>query len=291
MKILIVDNDKLVARLMQSKFEKWGHSVVVQHEGNAAYELIRREPFRMIILDWDLPGMNGPELCMAIRKLKRNRYTYIVFYTARTDKDSLMAGLEAGADVYLNKPLNTIELWLRMKNGKRMLNLEDELREGPGSDQVTGAVNRASFREFFRVILAESTRTDTRGALLYINVRNYHSAFTQFGYGPAQTMMIEVAKILEVITRDSDLLARLSENEFCMALQNTFWDRCGPLVDKIYHQLSNITVYYEDITLGADLSIDIVNYPQGDMRYDVLLDQGERIPYATKGGRSGTAAE
>ena len=283
MKILIVDNDKLVARLMQSKFEKWGHSVVVQHDGASAYELIKREPFRMVILDWDLPGMNGPELCMAVRKLKRDRYTYIVFYTSRSDKDSLMAGLEAGADVYLNKPLNTIELWLRMKNGKRMLNLEDELREGPGADQVTGAVNRASFREFFRVILAESQRTDTRGALLYINIRNYNTAFAQFGYGPAQTMMIEVAKILENNTRDSDLLARLSENEFCMALQNTFWDRCEPLVEKIYLQLANVTVYYEDITLGPDINMELANYPQGDTRYDVLLDQGERIPYDPRG--------
>ncbi len=185
MKILIVDSDKLVARLMQSKFEKWGHSVVVQSDGLAAYEQIRKEPFRMVILDWDLPGMTGPDICAAIRKLKRDRYTYIVFYTAKSDKDSLMAGLEAGADVYLTKPLNTIELWLRLKNGKRMLNLEDELREGPGADQVTGAVNAASFREFFRVIMAEYRRTESRGVLMYVTVNNFASVFSEFGYTPA----------------------------------------------------------------------------------------------------------
>jgi len=279
MKILVIDNDKLVARLMQSKFEKWGHNVVVLHDGKEAYDLIRREPFRMIIMEWELPGMSGPEICSAVRKMKRSRYCYIVFYTSKTDKDSLMAGLEAGADVYLTKPLNTIELWLRMKNGKRLLNLEDELREGPGADQVTGAVNRASFRGFFRVIMAESKRTKTTGSLFFVTVKNYNTTFTQFGYAPAQSLMIETAKLLEANTRESDLLARLSEHEFCMLLQNTHWDKCRVVVEKIYQQLSNITVYFEDMSLGVDFVIEIVDYPHGDMRYDVILDQGERLLY------------
>ena len=131
---------------MQSKFEKWGHSVVVKDNGIEAFESIKHDPFRMVIMEWELPGMTGPQLCRAIRDLKRARYTYVVFYTSKSDKDSLMVGLEAGADVYLTKPQKTVELWRRLKNSKRNLNPEDEQGEGPGADQVTGAVKRASFR-------------------------------------------------------------------------------------------------------------------------------------------------
>ena len=263
---------------MQSKFEKWGHSVVVKENGVEAFEAIKHDPFRMVIMEWELPGMTGPQLCRAIRDMKRARYTYVVFYTSKSDKDSLMAGLEAGADVYLTKPLNTIELWLRLKNGKRMLNLEDELREGPGADQTTGAVNRASFREFFRVIMAEARRTKSQGALLYVTVDNYKSVFAHHGYGPAQAIMAETAKILEANTRDSDLLARTGENEFCLMLQNTYWDKCQPVAEKIAMQLHNISIYFESMTLGVEATITAVNFPHDDARYDEILDRAERIP-------------
>jgi diguanylate cyclase (GGDEF)-like protein len=290
MKILIVDSDKLVARLMQSKFEKWGHSVVIESDGLAAFEAVKKEPFRMVILDWDLPGMMGPDLCKAIRKLKRDRYTYIVFYTAMSDKDSLMAGLESGADVYLTKPLNTIELWLRLKNGKRMLNLEDELREGPGADRVTGAVNAASFAEFFRVIHAENVRTDSRGVLMYVTVNNYKSVFAEFGYTPAQTMMIEAAKVMERNTRQADLLARISDNQFCLMLQNTWWDHCRGVADKIDEQLRSITIYHDEISLGAEFSIEVSDYPQGEMSHDNIMTNGKRVAYQPKAARKAPAA-
>ncbi len=290
MKILIVDSDKLVARLMQSKFEKWGHTVVIESDGLAAFEALKKEPYRMVILDWDLPGMMGPDLCKAIRKLKRDRYTYIVFYTAMSDKDSLMAGLEAGADVYLTKPLNTIELWLRLKNGKRLLNLEDELREGPGADRVTGAVNAASFQEFFRVVLAENQRTDSRGVLMYVTVNNYPSVFAEFGYTPAQTMMIEVAKVMERNTRQADLLARLSDNQFCLMLQNTWWDHCHSVAEKIDDQMQGITIYHEDISVNPNVSIEVADYPQGDMSHEILLANGKRSDFIPKPARKAPAA-
>src|SRR5690606_25635544 len=241
------DGDELFARLIRAKLERWGHTVVVERDGAAAFRRLQKEPFRMVILDWDLPGMSGPELCAGIRSLRRDRYTYIIFYTDKTDKDSLVAGLESGADDYLTKPLNTVELRLRMKNGKRLLNLEDTLREGPGADESTGVVNAAGLRQFFRVVLAEAQRTGSHGSLAFVHVENFRTVFREAGYAPAQALMVEVAGLLQRNCRKSDLVARISEDRFCVMLQNTSIERCTPVLERLRSQLANLSVYVDDV--------------------------------------------
>jgi diguanylate cyclase (GGDEF)-like protein len=279
MRILVVDADYLFARLIKTKLEGWGHTVEIESDGTAAYERIRKEPFRMVILDWDLEGMNGPELCSKIRKLRRPRYTYILFYTTHSDKEMLLAGLEAGADAYLTKPLNTVELRLRIKNGKRLLNLEDELRDGPSGDRTTGIVNRASFDQFFRVILADSIRTGSQGALLYVTVSNYHQIYGQRGFTPAHNMMTDIARLLSEAVRQSDLVARIDEDEFCALLQNTFWDKCLPFATRVLDGLKDLSLYLDDDKIRPNVTISLVNYPQDGMSFETILRTSERIPY------------
>ncbi|MEQ9643140.1 MAG: response regulator [Alphaproteobacteria bacterium] len=278
MKVLVVDGDQLFARLMRTKLETWGHKVVVEYDGRSAFERIKREPFRLVIMDWDLPGLTGPELCASIRKLRRQRYTYIIFYTAKSDKDSQMAGLQAGADDYLTKPLNTIELRLRMKNGKRLLNLEDSLREGPGIDTATGVVNGASFRQFFRVVVAEARRTMAEGALLFISIANYREVYQQHGYTPATNLLIEVARLLQKSVRDSDLVARIGEDRYCLLLQNTNTIACRPLIEKLKLQLGALSVYIDDYDIHPEFVLEGLNYPQVDLAAEQILDEVERTP-------------
>lgn len=282
MKILVVDGDQLFARLLKAKLEKWGHRVVVEHDGAAAYRRIQKESFRTVILDWDLPGMDGPELCTKIRALRRARYTYVAFYTAKSDRDSLLAGLEVGADDYLLKPLNVIELRLRLKRAKRLLNLEDKLLENAGEDLSTGVVNAASFRQFFRVVLAEARRTGTAGTLMYVTVQNFAAVLKEHGYNPAHGMMREVAAVLNRGVRESDLVAKVEGNQFCVLLQSTQRDTCRPVVDKLSTRLRNLAVYVEDTVVHPDIAIAAAGYPQGNLGYEQILDGGdERLPIAS----------
>lgn len=279
MKILIVDDDILFTRLVKSRLDKAGHTVSIQVSGNEAYQLIRKEPFRVIILDSALPGIGGPEMCRRIRSLERSRYTYVIVYGESDAKDELIAALEAGADDYIIKPFNPHELSLRLKNAKRLLNLEDELREGGGVDSVTGLVNLSSFRQFFSIILAEARRSNTVGALMYIQVPQFETIFTENGYGPAQTMMAEIGRILGRTVRTSDLVARVNDDLFCVLLQNTYWDKCLPLAVKFAERIENSALYVNDMEIRPEISIATTNYPIPEMPADEILDNGERIPY------------
>ena len=74
MRIMVVSDDVLFGRLARSKLEKWGHSVAVEHSGSDAFERIKKEMFRVVIMGWDLPGMKGTELCKRVRAMQRDRY-------------------------------------------------------------------------------------------------------------------------------------------------------------------------------------------------------------------------
>jgi len=243
----------------------------------------------MVIMDDDLPSIDGLELCRRIRNLLRPRYTYIIFYADFSDKSDVMACLEAGADDYLGKPLNTAEMQLRIKAGKRLLNMEDMLREGAGMDISTGVVNNASFREFFRVVVAESLRAKKEGALLYVQVNNYDATLASVGFNPTETMMASLAELLSKVTRTSDLVSRLSDDTFCVMLQHTNWDKCIPVAERIGEQAPNLTVIFDQISISPDVAISATNFPQGDLDYLEIMDKCERVPYHL--GNSGPGNE
>ncbi len=279
MKILLASDDVLFARLAASKLEKWGHRVIIESSGKSAHERILKEPFRVVITGWDLEGMSGPDLCRQIRKLNRSRYTYVIIYTAKADKDSMMAGLQAGADDYLVRPFNSLELQLRLKAGKRLLNVEDELRESAGTDSSTGLVNEASFRQFFRVMLAEAERTESNGALMFVYVESYTEMIEKFGIGPAQKVMVEISKALNRAIRDSDLIARMSDSQFCLALQNTYWERCVRVAEKIMNSVENMSVHIDDAALRPRVRIETINYPRESATSDEIIDSPDRTPF------------
>lgn len=280
MKILIVDDNEMFARLSRTKLVAWGHNVTVVSSGSAARRLLDREPYRVVIMDWSLPGITGGDLCRHIRGLKQRRYTYVIFYVDMADSQRMVEAFEAGADDYLVKPFSPIELRLRLKNCKRLLNLEDELREGAGTDAMTGLVNLESFRQFFRVVVAESRRTETVGSLMYFHLNNYRATMEAHGYGPAERLMVELSRILQSNVRESDLVARTDDNSFCMMLQNTFWDRCKVVAEKLMHRVHHVSIVVDDVEFRPDVRIEVVNYPQSNLNADQILLEAPRLAVA-----------
>lgn len=279
MRILIVDDDILFTRLVKTRLESWGNTVSILSSGEEAYQRIRKEPIRVVIIDSELEGIDGPQMCERVRQLERSRYIYIIVFGETPEKDRMIAALKAGADDYLVKPFNPIELRLRLRNAKRLLNLEDELREGGGTDAVTGLVNLASFSLFFSVVLAESRRTNTTGALMFVEVPDFQSIFEANGYIPAHTLMSEIGRIMRRSVRASDVVARVDDDLFCVLLQNTFWDKCQPLAEKFLERIQNSVIFVEEMEIRPKINIATTNYPISDMPAGEIIQYGERIPF------------
>jgi DNA-binding response OmpR family regulator len=124
MRILIADDDRTSLMMLQGTLEPWGFEVVVAHDGAAAWECIAgSEPPELAIIDWMMPGVDGIELCRRVRAATLRSPIYLILLTARTSRQDLVAGLEAGADDYLGKPFDPEELRARIHVGQRTLRL------------------------------------------------------------------------------------------------------------------------------------------------------------------------
>lgn len=129
-RILIADDDTISARVLEGTLRQWGHDVIVTRDGLAAWEVLQAEdPPKLAILDWMMPGLEGPEVCRRARALARPVPTYLILLTAKGRPDDIVAGLESGADDYVTKPFDRAELRSRIGVGERFVALQQGLSD------------------------------------------------------------------------------------------------------------------------------------------------------------------
>jgi DNA-binding response OmpR family regulator len=129
MKVLIADDDPVSRRLLQSYLQKWGYEVAVAVNGADAWRLFQQEEVPVVISDWMMPEMHGPDLIRRIRAGERPHYVYTILLTSRSQKEDLVEGMEAGADDFVAKPFLAEELHVRLRAGERIVKLERALAD------------------------------------------------------------------------------------------------------------------------------------------------------------------
>lgn len=129
MKVLIAEDDAVSRRLLRSYLEKWDHEVTEVADGAAALRLFHGGLFPLVISDWMMPELDGVELTRRIRSMQLPGYVYVILLTAKTQKQDLIEGMEAGADDFITKPFDRDELRVRLQAGERILRLERTLAE------------------------------------------------------------------------------------------------------------------------------------------------------------------
>lgn len=124
MQILAVDDNSFHLTVLEHALAQLGHTAVFANSGEQALNVLRRGEIHLVITDWEMPGMDGLDLCRALRREDFNGYVYLIVLTGREGTKSRREGLNAGADAFLNKPLDTDELEVCLKTAERILALE-----------------------------------------------------------------------------------------------------------------------------------------------------------------------
>lgn len=128
MKILIAEDDAVSRQVLQSVLQKWGYEVVATDNGQSALEILQGpNPPAIALLDWSMPKSDGVTVCKRLRTQQRVDPTYIIFLTAKTSSENVVAGLQAGADDYISKPFGRDELQARLLVGVRIVELQRAL--------------------------------------------------------------------------------------------------------------------------------------------------------------------
>jgi putative two-component system response regulator len=122
--ILIVDDNAIALELLRNALQQAGHTVTATRGGREAIDLIRGGEFALVISDWEMPGMNGVELCRAVRQENLSAYVYFILLTGHDTRQNKIEGLDAGADDFMTKPFDAAELCARVRSAERMLSLE-----------------------------------------------------------------------------------------------------------------------------------------------------------------------
>ncbi len=130
MKVLIAEDDSVSRLLLESILREWGYDVVATDDGQSAWDCLQAGGGpRLVILDWQMPGLDGLELCRRARAAPATESVYILLLTGRGGTDNIVQGLRAGANDYLTKPFDLDELSARLSVGRRVVELQQSLAE------------------------------------------------------------------------------------------------------------------------------------------------------------------
>jgi len=133
MKIIIVDDEPVARAVLQRALEVLGHEVIVTSTGLEAWEVFDREPVRLVVSDWKMPGLDGLGLCEKIRARKKTLYTYFILLTAQdTRSENYKLAMNAGVDDFLTKPFDRAAIEMRLRVADRILQYTTEIRQLQG---------------------------------------------------------------------------------------------------------------------------------------------------------------
>ena len=226
MKILIAEDETVSRRLLQNTLVKWGYEVVVCRDGQEAWEgLQTQDAPQLAILDWMMPKMDGLLICQELRKRSAQPYVYILLLTAKSQREDLITGLEAGADDYLTKPFDAPELKAKLRAGMRILDLQTELinarealRVQATQDPLTGLWNRGAILEALRREIARAKRERNSVAVVMADLDHFKRINDSYGHLAGDAALRQVADRMRSSLRPYDAIGRYGGEEFLILL-------------------------------------------------------------------------
>lgn len=228
MKILIIEDELIFRRMVKKYLLEAGYEIVEAEDGLSAWELFQKEPFQLVITDWMMPGLDGPELVHKIRTSGQKSYTYIIMLTAMDNKDNIVLGLESGADEYLTKPFNSRELIARVASGMRILRLEEELMQAriqmealAMHDGLTGLLNRRAIEEYAEAEFNMAGRKKQAMSVILLDIDHFKNVNDRFGHKFGDVVLRQVAQTLKEDLRNYDRVGRWGGEEFLLILPGT----------------------------------------------------------------------
>lgn len=225
-RVLAAEDNPVFQSMLRSMLGKWGYDFVIARDGTEAWRALDSENApRLAILDWMMPGLDGVEICRRVRAAAREPYIYLVLLTARTESQDLVEGMEAGADDYLTKPFAAQELRVRLRAGRRILDLQSELmdarealREQATHDNLTGLWNRGSILDALHTALSRASRERGPVAVLMCDIDFFKAINDTRGHQAGDEILRQSATRMKAVMRAYDVAGRYGGEEFLIVL-------------------------------------------------------------------------
>ena len=294
-KILVADDSPVFRDLLQKMLQQWGYDATVVSDGQQAWELLRQvDGPRLALLDWMMPGMEGAEVCRQVRACIHDRYVYMILLSVRADSEDVVTGIESGADDYIVKPFQVDELRARLRSGRRVLALQEELvearealREQATRDGLTGLWNRTAIFDILQNELARSARSGEPLIVLMADLDGFKPVNDHFGHMAGDAVLRQVAARMRASVRRYDAVGRYGGEEFLMVLPGCELPQGLALAERIRAAIAEETFQAGDteLTLTCSLGAACVTPPASPLADELVREADAALYRAKRQGR------
>jgi len=289
LKVLVVEDDRPTRLLLERMIRGRGHDVHGCESAEQARELLQKNFFPLIVLDIQLPGMNGLAFSRLLRGHPHGKFYYILAGTGNNRPDDLKEILDAGADDYIGKPYHPGLLDVRLavaeaavKDIAEHRRLENDLEFLADHDPLTKLFNRRRLPVAVGEAVAEA-RAGRTGALLYIDLDNFKVVNDTLGHEAGDRLLLTVADILRNTVRTEDILVRFGGDEFVIILPDCPVSDALNIGESLRENIENLVFAEEGRTFRVGASIGIVPI-DGSRESSDVLGVADAACYAAKAG-------
>ena len=305
MRVLIAEDDTVSRTILAKAVEKFGHECLAVEDGEKAWELFQSTPeVDVVISDWMMPGIDGPELCRRVRAANSGWYTFFIFLTALGDKQHLLEGMQAGADDYLAKPLDREELQVRLIAASRVNSLHRQLNEQKAEleklnrelfamsrrDPLTRLGNRLRLREDLETLGAQAHRYDHSYCAMLCDVDFFKAYNDTYGHLAGDEVLKRVAGVISENLRGGDMAYRYGGEEFLIVLPEQSLESGVSIADRLRRAVEDLRLPHEENPAGVvTVSLGVAALAAGEPEKsadDLLREAAAALDRAKEAGRN-----
>lgn len=258
--------------LLEMTLRKANYDVVSAKDGREAIACFKKRFFPIVFTDWMMPEMDGLDLCRSIRGTATEGYVFIFLLTARDSRADMIAGLEAGADDYLTKPLDRGELFARLKTAVRILNLEKSLKEANEAirvlsitDTLTGCYNRTYMDEHLPKELQRTFRYGHTISVVMADIDHFKEVNDVYGHQAGDHVLKAFVETIGQSVRSGvDWIARYGGEEFLLVLPETTVDSARILAERLRTTVADRIISYSGKRIRITASFGVASYHTGE---------------------------
>jgi len=287
-KILIAEDDVTSRLLLKRVLENWGYEVTATKDGAEALRALQAEDApRLAILDWMMPGMDGVDVCRRLRARETLQPTYIILLTALGDKESVVTGLNAGADDYVGKPYDPDELHARLEVGRRLVELNGELLEAQhalqvqaSTDALTGVMNRRAVVEELEREAERAAREGSSLGLGMLDVDHFKLVNDTYGHAAGDAVLREVVRRVVGVMRPYDAFGRFGGEEFLVLIPGSGEGGLKTVLERIRNVIGSAPFLVDGHELVVTVSLG--GAVRGSESVDGLIARADDALYTAK---------
>ncbi len=291
MRVLVADDSATIRAVLRASLTGWGFDVVEAVNGQQAWDQLQAvDAPSLALIDWEMPGVEGVELCRRVRAREAEgaSYTYVLLLTARRARHDIVAGMEAGADDYVVKPFDQHELRVRLRAGRRIIDLQAELfrlqemfRAQSRTDPLTGCLNRRGITERLLAEISFAQRDKRPLGVAVLDMDHFKRINDTHGHAVGDGVLQELVHRLGTSVRASDAFGRIGGEEFLILWPGLSVESSRVAADRVRQIMERTPFVIDDVTLKATVSLGVTT-TTGEDSQEAIIERADQALYAAK---------